>query len=649
MIRQVLPFDSHPSIVALDAALRRGDLLFVRQLLFEQTKDTDKENRERIVAAWLLRKAAYAYLASENQDVQTYVEKLLPMRPRPTADVIAAARFLQALAYTDLKQPEEVERALGQVEASAVEGSSLLGYVWLARATLALYMNRYEEVETYIQYFLSQPTDDAWALWQSLRLRGLVAHQETNHVEAQSLLNDAREGFAALEDRYEVARCDKALANTYRRLDDEYRAIVHAQAAVEYFRSQELTIPLARCLNTLGAILLYFNQVETALEHFREAASHLEESGLHPELAHTVANMGLCYFQLGRPRLALRAYERARELVVELHLPYPEATVAMYQASLHWLNGESDTAIQHILEALRLFEQVKAKMQIALCWRKLGEYLMEMPRWEEAEAYLEQSSKIFLQHQSPVQAALASVSLGRLHLLRGNCEQARTLLETSAMILRQHGQIYEAAVADIWLGEIHAIREAYEKANLLFSQALDNASVGYLRNGWRAWQGLAHIAKVRKNWEQALAYYQNAIVHMDRLRRSALSPQGAAHLAKESITLYDEVLQLALQLNRTDIALGVLEEQKAAQLIERLRPRPDETVPEVMPGFSQPHSIAGYATRLQGLRASMHDAWSKEEWTRLSRLEQEFQQITQKMDALNAPYAGLFETKPLDI
>ena len=643
MIRQVLLPTQDASLIALDAALRRGDLLLARQMLWPTAEDDAHETVPS--PAIHLRQAAYYYLAGRHHAALRMLGPLTAARL--STPFIGTAHFLRALIHIDLKHPAVVREALAICQDMNDEAALtwLLPYLPLAQATLALYMG---EHETAAGILARLPANNAWRIAQRQRLAGLIAHQTTEYERAEVLLCEARAAFAALGDAYEVARCDKALTNTYRRLDDKAQALAHAQAAITYFSAQDLDIPLARCQNTKGAVLLAFNQTETALDLFKRAATRLQSSGLSAELAHTVGNIGLCYRQMGLAKLALQAYARARQLVADPHIPYTDAMLAEYQGDLYWLDDQPQQALSTTQEAIHLFDQAGAPLQVALCQRKLGQYLMELNRLDEAEEYLRRSSETFLQQKSPAQSALTALQLGRLHLRQGNHKLAAALLETSAAILRGHGRAHQAAAADVYRAEIHLAAEEDQQAETLLRRALASAPTQRLDLAWRAWQGLAQVAQQREAINDALNAYQKAIQHLNHWRRGSSSTAGAAHLASESRDLVRQAVATALNDRQDVLALTWLEEQKATQLMDRLEQalRPPATSQQ-SPFEGMPFSLRPIMMQLQTLRSTIHQARLDEDWERLSAGEAEFQRLTELVEAMNAPYAGLFTALPL--
>ncbi len=643
MIRQVLVSTQDASLIALDAALRRGDLLLAKQALWPEAADEPQAPSRS--PAIRLRQAAYAYLAGQHHAALQMLETLAS--PELPAPLICTVHFLRALIHIDLKHPAIVHEALElcQDQDDEAAAAQILPYLPLARATLALYMGDHDGASGILARLSSL---DAWQTAQRQRLDGLIAHQTTAYERAQTWLCEARTAFASLGDAYEVARCDKALANTYRRLDDQAQALAHARAAIRYFSVQNLDIPLARCQNTQGAVLLAFNQTEAALDLFKQAADRLESTGLVAELAHTLGNIGLCYRQMGLARLALQAYARARQLVADPHIPYTDAMLAEYQGDLYWLDNQPPQALRTTQEAIHLFAQAGAPLQVALCQRKLGQYLMALNRLHEAEDYLRRSSETFYKEKSPAQSALTALQLGRLYLRQGYHERAAVLLETSAAILRGHGRAHQAAAAEIYRAEIHLAAQEYEQAEILLHRSLASAPTQRLDLAWRAWQGLAQVAQQRGTMHEALDAYQQAIQHLNHWRRGAVSTAGAAHLAAESRALVRQAVAAALNDGQDALALTWLEEQKATQLMERLGQtlrRP--TVSPPSPQEGTPVSLRPVMHKLQSLRTTIQQARLDEDWEKLSVQEEEFERVTRWVEAMNAPYAGLFTAPPL--
>lgn len=647
MIRRLLPPAPDETLTALDAALLQGDFVLARQIL--QARRAQPGLPARHVQ---LRSLALDYLSLHYASLTGRIRQLVEAGgglAEAEAGLAGAAYFLLALTCIDQGREEE---GLAALEISGVHLANDPGaetYLALARAQLALYSNRYDEAEAHLAALEPQlgKGEDGWEEGQWLRLRGLLYHQQSTYDQALACLQEARARFVALQDAYEAARCDKALANTYRRLEQAGPARRSIEQAIAYFQAQELAVPLGRCQNTLGAIQFYFNQHAQALETLHGAAAALEEAGLRLEAAHTLSNLARTHHSLGQIRSAFHCLDRARGLIAQPDRPDIDATLAETRARLQWEQGRSEEALENLRHAAQTFAHLGAVTQAAIAWRIQGEYLRELGRSDEAETLLERSRRLFLAQERPAPAAECAMQLARIHLQRGEVAQARVLLQEAGRVLRQHKHEQRAATAAIWLGQAHLAAGEIEPAEDCFHQALAGVPLRRIEEGWRGHQGLAEIARGRGEGDRARQHLQEAVREVNRLRLGAPSPQAAARLAAESQPLYEGAIDLALAQDRVEAAFLLAERQKSLQLVQELRPsalsRQDRAPTAAEGGLGQ------RLEQLDGLHAAILAATREGQWSRVEALERQFQHLVEEFAILHAPHAALYAPPPLDL
>lgn len=638
MIRQLLP--PAPAFTALDAALRQGDFVSARARLQEapgpQTADR------------ALRELACAYLANHYDAIPAGVQALATAA-NVGEKTRAAAYFLLALANIDQNQEEAAHTALEIAARHGAADTRASIYGLLAQAQMAIYLGRYDEAEGWLAEMETRsqrlPAGDGWAAAQRLRLTGLLQHQRTAYTAALPTLVAARDQFAALTDAYEVARCHKALANTYRRLEQPQQAKNAIGQATAYFQAQDLAIPLGRCLNTLGAIQYYFNQHEEALASYSAALEILSQAGLRLEAVYTLSNMARTHHSLGHLRPALRHFVLAREWAEQLHMPDIAATLAHMQSRLEWELGRPDAAMAHMIHAGETFAAAGAQALAALAYRGQAEYLIEQGQLDAAQTLLEQSRRTFLAHDRPPPAAENNIHLARIHLHRGDLHLARPLLVEAGAVLRAHQHEHRGAVADIWLGRAYLAGQELEAAEICLRRALAAAPLPRIEDGWQAHEGLAAIAGARGDELARMEHLTAAVAEVNRLRLGALSPAAAARLVAQTQPLYEAVIGEALALGRPAQALRLAEMQKSLQLVQQLRPDP-ATEPASDPA---PADLQARIVRLETLRAAIAAATTAGQWPQAAALENQFQQLVDELAVLNAPHAALYLPPELDL
>ncbi len=624
MLHFLLSAPTHTNLVAdladLDEGLRRGRIKWVRQRLklLQSTHATPDV---------ILRSAIVAFLVNAYDDAQF----LLAQLPPDEAHLSPYREFLTALIAVDLRQSQQAQSILERLAVRWQGKSTELQYTHLASALLMVYLGQYDQAENDLSN-IDLTGDDArtqWALYQQQRIAGILAHQRTRYLEAKELLEKARAGFSALDDRYETARCDYALANTFRRLDNYLQARHHVELAIDYFQQEEALIPLARCRSALASIQLYFNQQDLALQNYQFALEYFQKAGLRSDQAWVLHNIGLIYRQLGQFRMALQAFAQAQTLVSEENSPDIVAHLEHSLAELSWHLGDRTHAIERLHHASHLFLQIGSRAHVSNIWRLLGEYAFNLGDLNQAQAYLEKSSNTFLELHRPAQAAMTTVLLARVVWAQGRHERAIQMLETSAELLSQLFMPHRAAEALTWLANYYYEAERLDKAKETIELAQRLAPHDYYIFSWRIHFLMSRIATHAHNHALAREHLDQANHLLNQLRKGAMSPAAAAELGRESQQVLTLDLDLALKENDALSALRSLETYKAVQFLDRFL-NGEAHVTTIM----DPSDVEGkYAKKLKRLRRAIQVARMEQNWQRLERLEQTFDHLVQEQDA----------------
>lgn len=648
MIRQLLSDCSPPAYAGLDRALRRGEFVRAGAEIAGLGEERDT------VPDLALRLAVLAYFHHRWDEAEAHLEVV-------TADgteLTAIGWLLRALIAVEQKRKDKAETALAAAEHHYEGNPRGLLYCRLVRATLLLYLGQYRVMAAQLQRVGEhlRCSGDGWARYQHRRLHGLLAHQQDEYAVALRHLSAARRGFHCLGDAYELARCDKALANTYRRLGEAQAALRHAQQALAYFHGQGLEVAAARCYNTLGSIQLEFDRQAEALTSFGAAAAGLSQAGLELELAGTLHNIGLLYRLQGQFRTALRTLAQARHLAARLGIPDMEAAIAEQEVQVLRHLGRYDEALRLAQAAADRFLEVGAEARAAVCWLDQAQLLLEEGRREEAVVLLHRARQVFLADDDAVRGALADIGLAQAHWQHGEHHRAIALLQQALSTLRNRRHVRQAATAAIWLGHILLSIGDDAGAETAFHLARRLAPPIWHDLSWRASAGLATVARRRGESRQLAALLDETLDQINRLRGLALSPQAAARLAAESQPVYEEAIALALERDHPETALAYLETQKAGQLIGQWQERFAESE-EIETGQAwvlpatdpAPDPSRRHLTRLEAVRRALSFALSTGDTTRLARLEEAYQRLVETLAAFNAPYASLYRPPRLDL
>jgi len=192
-------------------------------------------------------------------------------------------------------------------------------------------------------------------------------------------------------------------------------------------------------LNHLAATWRELRLLDHALAHHERALALLEAaSGTdHPDVAQTLASIGLVQYRRGEHHRARSAYQRALKIFqARADRLQAARTLSSLGMALKGL-GRFDAAETSIRQALTLFEQCGADdWQIASALDNLGTILSAAGRLQEARAALEQARGILERRLGPDHPEVAWTwnHLGDVRYRLGDLDGARVAYEQAVSI-----------------------------------------------------------------------------------------------------------------------------------------------------------------------------------------------------------------------
>ena len=150
--------------------------------------------------------------------------------------------------------------------------------------------------------------------------RDLIAQTRVNLAMALSRLgklalaeNELRQALRSSPDLSATisARALLNLANLHADQGDLLLAEIEAEKALALSKSQDLPLPAARALHTLGRVRAQRKQFAAAIEHYRDAGTLYDSCGDRNEAVRVRINVGDCYVAMGKMREGVRLLRTA--------------------------------------------------------------------------------------------------------------------------------------------------------------------------------------------------------------------------------------------------------------------------------------------------------------------------------------------------
>ena len=284
-------------------------------------------------------------------------------------------------------------------------------------------------------------------------------------------------------------------------------------ALVKYRRAIELLTDLRRfeLANTtrmgLMDVEMYLGQYDNALATGRKALEYFRRRGNHNFAARVLTNLGNVYHRLDNNRMALRQYDRARE-IFKTRGGIPLAIVDYNRANIFSNLGELEQAQKLYRATAEIYKQagvginaVKAEYSLAYLYFLSDKYTAAMSGFESAyenfmklgdgksaaAAYLDQAEMYITLHQYGASIALCKKVIelyrqyklgyeeGKAHYFAAQSYHKLGEINTARKYLRRAEALFTRENNQHWLGMIRYLKAALDTDSKRYQSAVESA------------------------------------------------------------------------------------------------------------------------------------------------------------------------------
>ena len=340
-----------------------------------------------------------------------------------------ASALGESLARQAVERAQAARHAHAQSRAKSALGRCLQGLARQGESQLAL-----DEAIAH-----ARERGDTKLLASALFLRARVYDSYSQTEAMHALLAEADVLMAKNGDLAGRAEIMMLLAATeHRRTLETERCLAQGLAALELMKRSGSIDREGALLHSLGVICADAGRTDQAEGYYRRALEIFVQTGSRPKQAmitHNLAQLDL--FFRHRYQAALRGYELALQENREMGLPGPESSEAATIAGMWRRLGQPHKALPYSLRAHELMSRADSGGGLANATGYLGETLLALGRYDEAEQKLRYAIGWHQQNNSDPETladfheSLAVVlrRTGRLEAAMQHLEQAERLLE----------------------------------------------------------------------------------------------------------------------------------------------------------------------------------------------------------------------------
>jgi tetratricopeptide (TPR) repeat protein len=331
---------------------------------------------------------------------------------------------------------------------------------------------------------------------------------QTSSGELPGLLRKAEE--LALDDAQDLltrALAHRAAGNARQLLNQFQLALSSYNAAASLLEIIDEPVELGRTLHAKVGMLFTLSRFDELFECSDRARELFERCSDRQRLARLDVNLAHAYHRLGQPKEALACSERAQRVLAEINdseglvaasINSAVTLTAMHEferaeeqycsamriatelnltlwillirynlAYLHYLNGDTATALDELQVLRREYERTNQEWMVSECWLDEAEILLEIGDVEDAITAARQARWLAkkLGLNSEIGKSLLYEAAARMRL--GQLNEAGVLLEEAARRFTDEGDQISSAVAKLQTallrastGDIAALRDA---------------------------------------------------------------------------------------------------------------------------------------------------------------------------------------------
>jgi tetratricopeptide (TPR) repeat protein/CHAT domain-containing protein len=413
--------------------------------------------------------------------------------------------------------------------------------------------------------------DDRAGKAMSLNNLGACYHSLVDYQRTIDYYEQALAVFREIEDWAGVAMSLNNLGLCYESLSEYWRAIDYYEQALVIFHKIDDRSGEANSLYNLGLCYKSLSDYHRAIDHYEQSLAVCLEIDDLTGAAKSLGNLGNCYHSLSDYHRAINYYEQSLAIFCDIDDRSGEAgslgNLGIYYGSL----SEYERAIDYHKQSLAIKRDIKDRVGEAGSLGNLGVCYASLYDYQRAIDYYEQSLEIFVQIDDRAGEATSLNNLGNCYVWHSDYQRAIDHYEQSLAIFREIGDRAGEAGSLNNLGVCYDSLSDYERAIDYYEQALAlSVELGTRETERNVHWGLGRAYWAMEASETALTHYESAIEIVESIRGTVGEEKLRQSYFGSLRTLYEEYLELLLELGRNEETVFVAERLRARTFLDTL-------------------------------------------------------------------------------
>lgn len=357
----------------------------------------------------------------------------------------------------------------------------------------------------------------------------------------------------------------KLQKGTYQTNDD---ALSEAE---KIFKKNRTHLQLADLYTTEGLLSLARGDPGRSIRYFKKCQEYYTQLDYHREVINSSINLGKAYRLAGKYQDALLTLEEASEKAIDAN----SILIAGYangQMAGIWLQlKDLEKSLYFTDQAIKLYHQGRQRATLLTMNFLRASILINQNKIDEALENLYESIESSIQYSLPQQTAAGKRLLGNLFRKINELDKARINIQEAETIFQSIGLPLELAQCKLDLAEIDLLQGDLQKAELHFKASKEISDGVFDEIEWQSFAGLARIASLNSQPEQALVFYRKSIEQLQKIRENFWQSSLASTYSRSTISLFSNAISTAAQLHDPFSTFRFIESDKANSLLQQFR------------------------------------------------------------------------------
>jgi tetratricopeptide (TPR) repeat protein len=324
--------------------------------------------------------------------------------------------------------------------------------------------------------------------------------------------------------------------------------------------------------------LRMLGRFEESIQAARIACEGLRQLGQKIPAARAQQCLALTYFMLGRYNEALEHLDEVRDVFLADGRQRDAMLVELLISDCLLQVRRFGDVFDKCRQVRRLFTELGTRDVVAQAIIHEAVAFAELGRYREALASLAEARQIFEDDGNCTKVAFIDLESATLLIRQGHSHEGLALAEMCAGVFNAYDLAIEEAQAYLVAGRAALAMDDYDQAVGLVTRALDVAKARNVPS--LKYQGhhlMGMLAAGRGDHEEALVAFDQAIQEVERLC-GRLMVEYRADFIQNKEQLYEDIVLLCVDLNRSPQGLEYAERAKSRALVDLLAHRLDLSI-----------------------------------------------------------------------